>query len=470
MAGDLDITDAADAAAADPEMQGAAGNAVQVCPAVTLEIGVFFDGTGNNIANVNSGDGFGASFGNGLSNVALLYPLYKAGERYTQPNACGTAGRKFGSIYKQGIGTQAGESDYWPDNLTGAGTGTGPTGVEARVYEACLDVGRLINRLSPGVEPAEIIMDVFGFSRGAAAARYFVNCFRQGFVEYYQYYVNLQRASLPPGRNVTFRFVGIFDTVAAIGLGTNDDNGPVNVHCSTAQADQIYHLTAQHEYRKNFRLNKNTPGGGDTREMLGAHSDVGGGYADKGDKAVVVKSQDHIFTSRRAAETAHAAAVAQAAAERSSQANKWISEGWINANDVEGGFENTPTPIVTRVASGVFGVGPITYSFQTKTVLNRTWVSPGLNTIPLRIMYDKAVAKSVPFLSFPADQDNYKIPDKLARLAGTLPLDGPLPPPANIRQILRDFGHISASFGSFVKAPETNFDRITYDNIKSKAK
>ncbi len=468
MAGDLDITDAADAAAADPEMQGAAGNAVQVCPAVTLEIGVFFDGTGNNIANATAASG-GGSYGNGLSNVALLYPLYKTGDRYTQMNACGAPGRKFGAIYKQGIGTVAGESDYWPTTLTGAATGTGPTGVESRVHEACLDVGRLINRLSPGVEPTEIIMDVFGFSRGAAAARYFVNCFRQGFVEYYQYYVNLQRASLPPGRNVTFRFVGIFDTVAAIGIGTNDDNGPVNVHCSTAQADQIYHLTAKHEYRENFRLNKNTPSGGDTREMLGAHSDVGGGYRDVGDNALVTNTRTRVFPTAGAAQTAHAADTRAAASARASQTNFWVREGWINANEPVGGLENAPTPIMPRQSVGVFGPGPMTYTYQTGAVLNRPWVQPGLNRIPLRIMYDKAIAKSVPFNSFPTSA-NYMIPPALAALAGSLPQDGPLPSGAAARAILRNYGHVSASFDRVGMSPEPNFVRITYENEASKAK
>ncbi|SDX65180.1 hypothetical protein [Litoreibacter albidus] len=39
-------------AAADAGLSGATGNTTQTCPDVTLEVGVFFDGTGNNRFNV----------------------------------------------------------------------------------------------------------------------------------------------------------------------------------------------------------------------------------------------------------------------------------------------------------------------------------------------------------------------------------------------------------------------------------
>jgi len=157
----------------------------------------------------------------------------------------------------------------------------------------------MINALSPGVEPREVILDVFGFSRGAAASRYFVNCFRQGFVRYWVNYVLPRYAYLPEGRNVRFRFDGIFDTVAAIGRGTNDRHGDVNVDLSAAQADQIYHLTAQHEYRENFRLN---------------HNILGGGYRDQGDETRVAPSETHVFFDLPSAETAHRAHRTAAAA------------------------------------------------------------------------------------------------------------------------------------------------------------
>jgi len=62
------------AATAGARLQGNAGNISRSCPAVTLNIGVFFDGTGNNATN-SAADGRSASFNNAPSNVALLTHL-----------------------------------------------------------------------------------------------------------------------------------------------------------------------------------------------------------------------------------------------------------------------------------------------------------------------------------------------------------------------------------------------------------
>lgn len=61
--------------------------------------------------------------------------------------------------------------------------------------------------------PGSVVVDVFGFSRGAAAARHFIN----------------KLLALNLGRPLRVGFVGLFDTVAAIGsaadgLDTSDDN------------------------------------------------------------------------------------------------------------------------------------------------------------------------------------------------------------------------------------------------------
>ncbi|WP_342338019.1 DUF2235 domain-containing protein (plasmid) [Citrobacter freundii] len=78
-------------------------------------------------------------------------------------------------------------------------------------------------------------------------------------------------------------FVGLFDTVAAIGsaadgLDTSDDNNlGVSLYLAPGCADQVVQLTAHHEYRVNFALNSISS---THREipLYGAHSDIGGGY------------------------------------------------------------------------------------------------------------------------------------------------------------------------------------------------
>ncbi|WOI33821.1 DUF2235 domain-containing protein [Tritonibacter scottomollicae] len=462
-----DLTKGAEAASAD--MSGTAGNTVQTCPRVTLEIGVFFDGTGNNTANSIEG-GDSGSYGNARSNVSLLHEIYKIGDRWTELADCGSPKTKFSHIYKEGIGTTSGGWDYNPFTLTGAATGMGPEGVEARVYQACLDVGKEIDRLSPLEEPEEIVLDVFGFSRGAAAARYFVNCFRQGYVEYDAYYANRKRARLPEDRNVRIRYIGIFDTVAAVGDGKDDDNGAVNVHVSSAQCERIYHLTAQNEYRENFRLNDNQPGGGEVRRLPGAHSDVGGGYRDPGDRTVVAPTRTRVFGSREQAETARSTAIQTAELARSSREAFWVSEGWIRPNEPRGGFVNTPGPVTMQRAHGVLGSSLRTYTFEEGERLDRPWVQPGLSRIPLRIMYEDAKKAGVPLLAFPATAAEYTVPPELEALAPGMAQGGPTPPPAQTREILRNFGHVSSNYGKIGMSPDKNFERVVYPNEPGKAK
>ena len=125
-----DVDADATAAAADAGLSGATGNTTQTCPDVTLEVGVFFDGTGNNRFNVLSRAREDDSYQAALTNPALLYSLYKNGSDYNEANECGGIGRAFRSIYVDGPGTTRNQAD--DDNGTRFGMGR-QSGVEARV-------------------------------------------------------------------------------------------------------------------------------------------------------------------------------------------------------------------------------------------------------------------------------------------------------------------------------------------------
>lgn len=107
----------------------------------------------------------------------------------------------------------------------------------------------------------ERTVDVFGFSRGAAIARTFINLVNQGL-----------KKEQPLLR---VRFLGIFDTVGSFGIPGDDSDPGENLGIDTLDAEQIAHYTAKHEYRQNFPLTR-TPAS-DT-EYVGCHSDVGGSY------------------------------------------------------------------------------------------------------------------------------------------------------------------------------------------------
>ncbi|KRB83697.1 hypothetical protein ASE26_11055 [Duganella sp. Root198D2] len=135
--------------------------------------------------------------------------------------------------------------------------------------------------------PEQINLSVFGFSRGAAEARAFVNWLfdiceeRNG-----QHYL----AGVPLHVN----FLGIFDTVASVGIANAyaggllaadghqswaDDN--MQVHASV---QNCLHIVAAHEVRSTFpmdsvRINGSYPPNTTEYVYPGAHSDVGGGYS-----------------------------------------------------------------------------------------------------------------------------------------------------------------------------------------------
>jgi len=168
-------------------------------------IGVFFDGTGNNKfieANRKAG---------GETNIAKLYELYDE----LRGEACGTQKCYSDKVYIEGIGTHTEERNServkdrhaWDEKLEkGAGGGGGE-----RIDEALDKVDALLKSHPYGKgEPnkfCERVIDVFGFSRGAAQARDFINTF---------YKRNKRR------KGYNFGFIGIYDTVGS--FGSSGDN------------------------------------------------------------------------------------------------------------------------------------------------------------------------------------------------------------------------------------------------------
>ncbi|MHC8330381.1 type VI secretion system tip protein TssI/VgrG [Pseudomonas sp. LB3P25] len=281
---------------------------------ITLRIGMFFDGTGNNKANsetvaacyapdVNLAevaeeiqkhcaaygyDGNGSSpdnsYGNDVSNIVRLYKLY---EDRVDETLLPEATKTSIAIYVEGIGTTSGGED----SRYSQATGTGETGVAARVEQSPALIMEQIRRLeekNPGMKIDRIEFDIFGFSRGAAAARHFANEVLKGEQ-------NILAESLPAGSpvlssnfnwrlktDVTIKFIGLFDTVASIAnpwvldfTGANSRNPFANLKLPDDCANKVVHLVARDEVRENFALNSL----GDTDLVLpGVHSDLGGGY------------------------------------------------------------------------------------------------------------------------------------------------------------------------------------------------
>ncbi|WP_310554446.1 phospholipase effector Tle1 domain-containing protein [Flavobacterium sp.] len=127
----------------------------------------------------------------------------------------------------------------------------------------------------------EMELTVFGFSRGAAAARNFIS---QRF--------KLQDMYDIESNKLNFSFVGLFDTVSSysenfsVSPNFDDDvEGKKGLNLKMyGNVQKVVHLTAGDEYRAFFSLtnikSSIEAGVGFELELPGVHSDIGGGYAE----------------------------------------------------------------------------------------------------------------------------------------------------------------------------------------------
>ncbi len=238
-------------------------NAPPVEPRVSIRASLFFDGTLNNRTNVAHGaaNGGGGSYGNDYSNVSKLENFWSTD----------TAADHSFSFYVEGIGTR----DLMGDVPQGMVEGRGITGVMAKVESGIQQLISRIDALGSNKRIDYIHLDAFGFSRGAAAARYFV------FAALKREGKTLRDRLVARGysvNSVEVKFIGLFDTVASYGFIHTDDTRDLELD-AISSAERVVQLAAAEEHRKNFPLT-NIESAKNGREVFlpGAHSDVGGGY------------------------------------------------------------------------------------------------------------------------------------------------------------------------------------------------
>ncbi|QOF78355.1 T6SS phospholipase effector Tle1-like catalytic domain-containing protein [Variovorax sp. 38R] len=270
-----------------------------------IHVGLFFDGTNNNLIR-DSRD-------RSHTNVVSLFNAHKSDEvenfRYYMP----------------GVGTHFPEIGEDKESDDGKRFGSGG---EARIHWALIQVYNALHRAhyaSDLVQPDEmkelcvnqlktwwrwgdskmvsifrdiqerllkaikdqrprvtkLHLSVFGFSRGSAEARAFCQ-----WVQMIAENMTIGEATLE------LHFLGIFDTVASVGLA---DSAPVGQGfqdwadgtMDIRGVNQTVHYVAAHEIRQSFPLSTARIGGKvyptNTKEFVypGAHSDLGGGYPAK---------------------------------------------------------------------------------------------------------------------------------------------------------------------------------------------
>lgn len=246
---------------------------------------LFFDGTLNNKHNIDLYaakpglyKGKGDSYLSAYSNVAKMHDYLDTSAHF------GYDGHK--KIYIDGIGTSRGQTD---SDFLGAALGASSDGIVTKVDETVSLVADMLNTATKAARAAlpagqkllveMLSFDVFGFSRGAAAARHFIHRVMGEPMT-----VNARLAELNYDiqvLDIEVTFAGLFDTVASHGIYHRDDVAYLHLD-AVALANRVVHLTAADEYRSNFILTDISSavalGRGLEIALPGAHSDIGGGY------------------------------------------------------------------------------------------------------------------------------------------------------------------------------------------------
>jgi hypothetical protein len=242
-----------------------------------------------------------SSYENDYSNIARLWINY--GEDKVN--------YKF-KKYIEGIGT----ADLKGDDSSGCGWGGGEDGILEKVqegFQVIADQLRDVIKMTPNGKIKTLTIDVFGFSRGAAAARNFVyEVTKPPYTEGRYHYAKggkfklcLINSNVLDEIPASVRFVGLFDTVASyaddifipdslsVNKFANDDtpkqfkNDTTELHLDAIadNVQKVIQFTAADEHRGNFPLTTIEKAfykkKGSSFSLPGVHSDIGGSYTDQ---------------------------------------------------------------------------------------------------------------------------------------------------------------------------------------------
>lgn len=402
-------------------------------PPLEIVAGLFTDGTLNNVDNIREFERqveeqclapmredpskraeceerlrllMGESYAGAPTNVAKLWQLYS--ESGLDEGGNGPIVIK---IYSPGAGTKTGGED----SIFGMATGLGETGVPSQVERLFEDLADRIGVAARGRSRYRITFDLFGFSRGAAAARHAVNQIFSGREGLFGR--ALHRRDLEWPESLSIRFLGLFDTVAGIvnlkglDLSPGDERtNPVQLYVDPNRVRTALHLVAMHERRANFSLNSLRHNDGSLPQnfrevtMPGAHSDVGGGYRDEVYEEVlihpplVLKGSDTFWPESTMEWDTLA-----------SLRNQIEFEGWIGkfSNLSPEGYSPTLEIEQKRIPH------PVPDGKIELSLYMRRYIKGDYSRVALKAMYDAAVNAGAPMYEYSEAENSLRIPDEL---------------------------------------------------------
>ncbi|AHF66910.1 hypothetical protein PCH70_17570 [Pseudomonas cichorii JBC1] len=350
-----------------------------------------------------------SSYSNDLSNIARLVALYR--HQYVARND-GQGLKAYWPVYISGTGTTSGAGDsLWPGQSFGRGT----TGVTAKAEHAIKKLGSRLKAFTldnPGCVIEALELDIFGFSRGAASARHFINEVlkqAQGALE-----PVLASRKVPlsadfgwESGSVRLKVIGLFDTVAAIGsfrdfyTVRDSASNRVNLYLPPGCAQQVLHLVARDESRRNFALNSIAPDWSREIVLPGAHADIGGGYHPQmEEKLLLTRPRMSVLCQYTSCESSAAWLQAQ-------QDLQALDAGqWIDPLDRQASLQVECCETYGRAHTAAFGL---------KTVVAaaclRRQVFGHLSRVYLRVMHALACDEGVPFGPVPDTAELRLVPE-----------------------------------------------------------
>ncbi|TKV12957.1 DUF2235 domain-containing protein [Citrobacter sp. wls619] len=410
---------------------------------ITLTVGVFFDGTGNNRANsddlrlayaycaslvgeeraracakyeehARAGLGNG-SWQGGITNISRLNELYKSdtvlGEDQMEAQV---------KAYVGGIGTADGESDSMLGKALGSSLIRQFEGVVTKTDEVLEEIASALNVFighnRDKVAIAKVQFDVFGFSRGAAAARHFANRVMKedpAIAAAIENGLDMAGHHGKPAGEV--RFLGLFDTVAAIGslLNFYDINGRsnpgVNLELRPPVAQKVFQISAMHECRYNFSLNS-IAGMWPELALPGAHSDIGGGY-NAGEDEISLLTMPDFEVTRDSADEMQTAVYRQAEKMRQALYSLPALKYLMPHGKVETKMISWPLVNRDKARASIFEKKVGAAVFMTRRTVPNDW-----EKVCLRVMLDAAQDAGVMFAPILSSNKELALPSELLPL------------------------------------------------------
>ena len=383
-------------------------------PQLKVKLNIFFDGTLNNKNNTQArldnnnifkekSNKKDDSYMNDFSNVVRGYDAINPDAEHQL------------KVYIEGIGTENNEKD---DSFEGPGFGVGDRGIMAKVTKGCREAAKVVASKYEDQNIDILEVNVFGFSRGAAAARHFINVattsiYEEGpslidgkitvhyepydeesslflinktpdnisFIKQYGYFGACLIKENLQIKKIKFNFAGLYDTVASYGVnhrGKNliyidSDAKQLNLD-AVKKCKFTLQLASRDEYRENFSLtNINSCGlNGLQLTLPGVHSDVGGGYVDGAQEEVFLYKKNYYDTTYSLEKTIV-----------KNFQQILIDEGWFTANELT---------IVNEKPFNSYYISPGTFYLKGKRKLSNQYAN-----IPLKIMIDFSKERGVEY-------------------------------------------------------------------------